>query len=547
MNPTQRLARFANDLSYRQIPAQVVERAKACMLDTLAVSLYGSTKPWSKIVSEFVRGSGLPGRSTVLGMNWKAQAAQATLANGVMAHAFELDNVRQPGAGVHPGATAFLPALAMAEEKKSDGKALLSAFVAACEVMSRIGVAAGNSLERRGFHAPGLTGTFGAAVAAGRLLGLNDAKMVNALGIAGSYSGGLIEFSRCREGAMIKRLHLGKAAEGGVTAALLASRGFAGPESVLEGKFGFCQTYSDSPKLEYLTHRLGREFESMNICIKRCACHINAHAPIEALEKLRAEFNFNPADIREIMVGGIEKLVTHHANYQPKDLMMAQYSIPFCVALSLYFDPTDPESFDERKLKDKNILAMMRKVRPDLVVLNWILPGTPGLPFARRLRGDRRTRDISIVLISDRTEEQDKVAALEGGADDYVTKPYSGRELLARIKAVMRRRTPQLADNVIEIAGLQLDPAARRVSAGNREIELWTTGFRLLHFFMTHPGHIFSRARLLDEVWGHDGCVDERTVDVHIRRLRQGLAPAGCDTLIETVRGLGYRFRAEAR
>ena len=363
MNPTQRLARFANDLSYRQIPAQVVERAKACMLDTLAVSLYGSTKPWSKIVSEFVRGSGLPGRSTVLGMNWKAQAAQATLANGVMAHAFELDNVRQPGAGVHPGATAFLPALAMAEEKKSDGKALLSAFVAACEVMSRIGVAAGNSLERRGFHAPGLTGTFGAAVAAGRLLGLNDAKMVNALGIAGSYSGGLIEFSRCREGAMIKRLHLGKAAEGGVTAALLASRGFAGPESVLEGKFGFCQTYSDSPKLEYLTHRLGREFESMNICIKRCACHINAHAPIEALEKLRAEFNFNPADIREIMVGGIEKLVTHHANYQPKDLMMAQYSIPFCVALSLYFDPTDPESFDERKLKDKKILAMMRKVR----------------------------------------------------------------------------------------------------------------------------------------------------------------------------------------
>ena len=109
--------------------------------------------------------------------------------------------------------------------------------------------------------------------------------MVNALGIAGSYSGGLIEFSRCQEGAMIKRLHLGKAAEGGVTAALLASRGFAGPESVLEGKFGFCQTYSDSPKLAYLTHRLGREFESMNICIKRCACHINAHAPIEALQK----------------------------------------------------------------------------------------------------------------------------------------------------------------------------------------------------------------------------------------------------------------------
>jgi len=189
---------------------------------------------------------------------------------------------------------------------------------------------------------------------------------------------------------------------------------------------------------------------------------------------------------------------------------------------------------------------LMRQIRPDLVVLSWILPGIPGLPFARRLRSDRRTKDISLVLISDREGEQDKVAALDGGADDYVTKPYSGRELLARIKAVMRRRTPQLADDVIEISGLQLDPAARRVSSGDREIELWTTEFRLLHFFMTHPGRIFSRTTLLDEIWGHDAYVEERTVDVHIRRLRQGLAPDGHDALIETVRGLGYRFRPEA-
>ncbi len=363
MNATQTLARYALDLSYRQIPAEVIERAKACILDTLAVSLYGSTKPWSKTVSDFVLASGAKGSSTVFGSKQKAPAERAALANGTMAHAFELDNVHQPGAGVHPGATVFLPAFAVAEETRANGKALLTAFVAGCEVMSRIGVAAGNSLERRGFHAPGLTGTFGAAVAAARLLGLNEKKLVNALGIAGSYSGGLIEFSRCQEGAMIKRLHLGKAAEGGVTAAQLASRGFAGPESVLEGKFGFCQTFSDSPKLEYLTHGLGRVWESMNICIKRCACHINAHAPIEALQCLRDEIHFEPEDIRTIEIGGIEKLVTHHANYRPKDLMMAQYSIPFCVALSVYCDPTDPANFDERKLKDKRILAMTRKVR----------------------------------------------------------------------------------------------------------------------------------------------------------------------------------------
>src|ERR1051325_3129760 len=232
MSPTRRLARFAFKLRYQMIPAEVLDRAKACVLDTLAVCLYGSTKPWSHTVTGLVHDSGLRGRSTVLGTNFSRQPAQATLANGVMAHAFELDNVRQPGAGVHPGATAFVPALAMAEDKRADGKALLSAFVAGCEVMSRIGVAAGNSLERRGFHAPGLTGTFGAAVAAGRLLRLDEHKMANALGIAASYSGGLIEFSRCREGAMVKRLHLGKAGEGGGSSTALPApqRGAGGRE-----------------------------------------------------------------------------------------------------------------------------------------------------------------------------------------------------------------------------------------------------------------------------------------------------------------------------
>jgi 2-methylcitrate dehydratase PrpD len=256
--------------------------------------------------------------------------------------------------------------------------------------MSRIGVAAGNALEKRGFHAPGLTGTFGAAVAAGRLLGLDEKQMVHALGIAGSYCGGLMEFSRCREGAMIKRLHLGKAAEGGVTAAFLARRGFAGPESVLEGEFGFCRAFSDSPKLARLTHRLGREFESLNICIKRYACHINAHAPIEALEKLARQDGFDPADVREIAVAGIEKLITHHAIYQPKDIMAAQYSIPFCVALSLYYDPKDPESFAEKRIAEDKILTAMRKVRlhvdPEIEEKGWDRAARVTLT----LRGGRR-------------------------------------------------------------------------------------------------------------------------------------------------------------
>jgi 2-methylcitrate dehydratase PrpD len=360
---TRILARYAVNLRYRDIPPEVISRAKDCLLDTLTVALYGSTKPWSRSVVEFVTSLGFSGRSTVLGDHRHAPAHLAALANGTMAHAFELDNVRQPGAGVHPGATAFVPALAAAENQRADGKAFLTAFIAACEVMSRIGVAAGNSLEKRGFHAPGVTGTFGAAVATGRLLGLDENKMVHALGIAGSYCGGLMEFSRSKTGAMIKRLHLGKAAEGGVTAAWLARHGFAGPESVLEGDFGVCRAFSDSPQLSRLTHRLGREFESLNICIKRYACHINAHAPIEAVEKLAARGRFEPRDIVEMTVAGIEKLVTHHAIYQPADLMAAQYSIPFCLALSLYYDAKDPESFAEKRISDERIRNAMRRVR----------------------------------------------------------------------------------------------------------------------------------------------------------------------------------------
>jgi two-component system phosphate regulon response regulator PhoB len=189
--------------------------------------------------------------------------------------------------------------------------------------------------------------------------------------------------------------------------------------------------------------------------------------------------------------------------------------------------------------------ALVRGSRPDLVLLDWTLPGTPGLSFARRLRNDQRTRDISIVLVSARAEEQDKITALESGADDYVTKPFSERELLARIKAVLRRRAPQLADDVVEIAGLRIDPSARQVSAGDQAVDLWTTELRLLHFFMTHPGRVFSRAQLLDEVWGEHVFVEERTVDVHIRRLRQALAATGHDKLIETIRGTGYRFKPD--
>jgi len=187
--------------------------------------------------------------------------------------------------------------------------------------------------------------------------------------------------------------------------------------------------------------------------------------------------------------------------------------------------------------------AAIRESLPDVLVLDWMLPGESGVAFARRLRSNERTRDLPILMLTARAMEQDKISGLEAGADDYLTKPFSPKELAARIKAVLRRRAPQLSGDAVELEGLRLDPATQRVTAKGARIELAPSEFRLLHFFMTHPERVYTRAQLLDHVWGDHVFIEERTVDVHIRRLRKALAATGHDRLIDTVRGSGYSFR----
>lgn len=179
---------------------------------------------------------------------------------------------------------------------------------------------------------------------------------------------------------------------------------------------------------------------------------------------------------------------------------------------------------------------------PDLILLDWMLPGASGLELARRLKKDELTRDVPIIMLTARGEEEDKVTGLEAGADDYITKPFSPRELQARIKAVLRRVTPEGEASVIRVDGLELDVRGHRVTAQGRSLEMGPTEFRLLEFFMTHPERVYSRGQLLDRVWGRNSFVEERTVDVHILRLRKALAPSGHDAMIQTVRGAGYRF-----
>jgi len=187
------------------------------------------------------------------------------------------------------------------------------------------------------------------------------------------------------------------------------------------------------------------------------------------------------------------------------------------------------------------------RVLPDLVVLDWMLPGQSGLALAKRWRSQARTRELPIIMLTARAEEADKISGLDAGADDYLVKPFSTNELLARIRAVLRRKAPEALDTVVEIGPLKIDPATRRVTRDDREVRIGPTEFRLLHFFMTHPERVHSRAQLLDRVWGDHVFIEERTVDVHVKRLREALDPVNCARMIETVRGAGYRFTQQVQ
>jgi len=181
---------------------------------------------------------------------------------------------------------------------------------------------------------------------------------------------------------------------------------------------------------------------------------------------------------------------------------------------------------------------------PDVILLDWMLPGKSGPMFARWIRREPRTREIPMIMLTARAGEEDKIAGLEAGVDDYVTKPFSPRELEARIQAVLRRRRPQASKEAIEVAGLALNPATRTVTGGKHALKMGPTEFELLHFFMTHTDRVYGRAQILDQVWGDHVFLEDRTVDVHIRRLREALSPSGHERLIETVRGAGYRFKS---
>jgi 2-methylcitrate dehydratase PrpD len=397
---TELLAQYAAALRYEDIPADVLERAKQCIADTIAVVIFGYDLPWSRMVVRFAEKNAAGGNSRILGPGGaRVHAPAAALANGTLAHAFEMDNLTWPNSGVHPGATLLAPALAVAQERGIGGRELITAVLAGAEVMIRIGRATQHRNESRGFHAPGTTGPFGAAVACGRLLGLDAEGMCNALGVAGSLACGLMEFARSGSGAMVKRLHLGRAAESGVLAASLAAEGFCAPATVLEGEFGFLRVYcgSEFDRTE-LTRGLGESYVTRSITLKRFPCHITAHTSVQAIIDLRAEHGYAASDVKSIHIAGNDKMAGVNNIPSPADVMMAQYSIPFCVALAHLRDPHDPRSFDETALRDPRIgeLAQCVKItvaeeRPTLLAAAVTVTLRDGRVLTRAVAGFKGT------------------------------------------------------------------------------------------------------------------------------------------------------------
>jgi 2-methylcitrate dehydratase PrpD len=361
---TVRLGQFASQLRFDDIPADAVQRAKDSIADTIGTMVFGHGLPWSAIIASYARRMGEGGRSRILGDGTSpVQAPFAALANGAFAHAFELDGAVRPSAGAHPGATILPAALALAQERGFGGRGLLTAFIAGTEVMVRIGRATMHSNETRGFHAPATTGPFGAAVACGHLLGFDADRMTNALGIAGSLSSGLVEFARSGTGAMVKRLHFGRAAEGGLLAANLAADGFTGPSTVLEGECGFLNVFCNERDVSELTRELGTTWLTRRISMKKYACHTAGHTPVQAIVDLKTSRRLGSEDIQAVEIKVGKKELSRHDIRNPSDVMLGQYSVPFCVALAISTDARDPRTFRDADVHAAELRSLMDRIR----------------------------------------------------------------------------------------------------------------------------------------------------------------------------------------
>jgi 2-methylcitrate dehydratase PrpD len=356
---TRELAKFASRTSFEDLPSDLVRTAKVYVLDNLTAGFVGAVQPWSRIVADLAGDLGGKEEASTFDIPRRADVSRAAWINGTMIGAFEIEHI---GHSSHPSGTVFPAALALAERDHRDGRALITAMMIGYEVVCRIGRAQTAAVEReRGFHNPAANGAFGAAAAAGKLLNLDEHGLAWAFGIAGSSAGGLTEF--VWEGAMTKRLHLGRAAQLGLESALLAQRGFTGPSTVLEGRYGYFAAFSPRPALDGLLRDLGRVWLAKDLVIKPYPCHVTSQAIVHAIQQFKNEHPLDPAVIRRVTITVSPRLVENrHLDREPATILGAQYSLPYTAAVALARDMSNPSVFNAQVLEDPTIRSLAKKI-----------------------------------------------------------------------------------------------------------------------------------------------------------------------------------------
>lgn len=435
MNETRELAQFVHDTRYDDLPREVVEACRVYLLDNLASALVGARTPWAKMVQSLAEESGSPGNCSMLGTQKSVSMPYAALANGTAIAGFETDQAYYPGS-CHPGAVVLPALLAVAETQPIAGRRFLETLALAYETVCRIGRAAGRSVEdKAGFHGPGTNGPFGSAVAAGKGLGLGVKELTNALGIAGSHGAGIMEFAR--EGAMTKRLHLGRAAQTGLESALLAQKGFTGPTMVLEGDRGFLNVYSPTPNPSLLTQRLGSEWVLFGVSCKSFACHLSFHQAIDAVVVVKEQSGLEGREIETVSVVTNPTVVHKHGQKSPTTVLGAQYSLPFSLAIALLCNIRTPSVFNESTVGDEEIRNLANRVELEAKEMG---DGPKALITIRANNGEIRleAKDWKGAPSNPYSFEEisDKFRSYASG----VIKPEAIEEVIARVSGLEREK-----------------------------------------------------------------------------------------------------------
>jgi aconitate decarboxylase len=360
-SPTARLAEFVAALKHQNLPPEVVRHMKLCLLDTIGCGVYGSTLPWGGIIAEFVRSRGGLPEASVWGDAAKIPAEAAVLANGTFVHGFEMDDLH-PRSILHPGSVTMPVVIALAEARGGiSGRDALMAMIAGYEVGARVGMAVGAQHLRRGFHPTGTVGTFAAAAAASKALGLSAGLTVHALGIGGTQAGGLMA---AQYSSMVKRMHAGRAGQSGVYGALLAERGFTGITDILEAQYGgFCTTYAEQPDMGSLTSGLGEIYETLNVGFKPYCCCGSNHTSLDGVKELLGRHNLMPGQIGQLRIYTTLATKMHVGwPYVPESITTAQMNLYYCVAALLADGKIFVDQFQQERLIDPVILNWIDKI-----------------------------------------------------------------------------------------------------------------------------------------------------------------------------------------